>query len=126
MLVTLAEIAELPKEYSTLLGSQVAPFGTRFESCSGRCHCGVNVFLSGGFDFCDDGFVIGVDGLDFLAGSGGDELVVDEETFAVLVDIGSVLSLSPHTGRLRVFGAIRRRKLESLSHDLDCRFQGRA
>ena len=85
MLVTLAEIAELPKEYSTLLRSQVAPFGARFESCSGRCHCGVDVFLSSGFDFCDDGFVVGVDGLDFLAGSGGDEFVVDEEAFVELV-----------------------------------------
>lgn len=93
MLVTLAEVAELPEEDSTLLGSQVAPFGARLESCSGSRHCSVDVFLSGGFDFCDDGFVVGVDGLDFLAGSGGDELVVDEEAFAVLVFnwIGAVL-----------------------------------
>ena len=85
MLITLAKIAELPEEHSTFLGREVPPFGAGLERCAGGGDGGVDVFLPGGFDFCDDGFVVGVDGFDFLAGCGGDEFVVDEEAFVELV-----------------------------------------
>ena len=66
-----------------LLRRQVPPFGAGLESRAGGRDGGVDVFFAGGFDGRDDGFVVGVDGFDFLARGGGDELVVDEEAFVV-------------------------------------------
>jgi hypothetical protein len=79
LLITLAQIPQLPEQDSTLLGREVPPFGAGLEGCAGCGDCGVDVFFAGGFDCCDDGFVVGVNGFDFLAGGGGDEFIVDEE-----------------------------------------------
>ena len=81
MFIPLAKIAQFPEQDSPFLRREVPPFGASLECCAGCGDGGVDVFLSGGFDFGDDGFVVGVDGLDLFAGAGGDELVVDEETF---------------------------------------------
>ena len=80
-LIPLTQIPQLPEQDSTFLRSKVPPFGARLESRAGGRDGGVDVFLPGGFDGCDDGFVVGVDGFDFLARGGGDEFVVDEEAF---------------------------------------------
>jgi hypothetical protein len=81
VLIPLTQISQLPEQDSTLLRREVPPFGARLESRAGGRDGGVDVFLAGGFDGCDEGFVVGVDGFDLLARGGGDELVVDEQAF---------------------------------------------
>jgi hypothetical protein len=80
-LIPLTQIPQLPKQDPPLLGRKIPPFGAALESRAGGRDGGVDVFLAGGFDGCDEGFVVGVDGFDFLARGGGDEFVVDEEAF---------------------------------------------
>lgn len=80
VLVALAQVSQLPEESAALLGRQVSPFRAGLESRSCCCDGGVDVLLACGLDFGDDGFVERVDCFDGLAGGGGDEFVVDEET----------------------------------------------
>jgi hypothetical protein len=69
VLIPLTQIPQLPEQDSTLLRREVPPFGARLESRAGGRDGGVDVFLAGGFDGCDEGFVVGVDGFDLLAGT---------------------------------------------------------